>query len=43
MAERHPAGSIANPVASWIQQNVIDAAPQWVQFLRSALTNVRTR
>ncbi|MGA2520384.1 MAG: hypothetical protein ABSG81_06135 [Acidimicrobiales bacterium] len=33
-----PAGTKA--VDSWIRRNVIDAAPLWIQFLRSALANV---
>jgi hypothetical protein len=43
MVERHSIGKNSSPIASWIQQNVIDAAPQWMQLLRSALANVRTR
>jgi len=43
MAERHPVGNSPNPVTSWIQQNVVDAAPMWIQLLRSAVANVRTR
>jgi len=43
MVERHSIGKSSSPIASWIQQNVIDVAPQWMQLLRSALANVRTR
>jgi len=35
----------SNPgsVPAWIRQNVIDVAPLWIQFYRSAVTNVRVR
>ncbi len=36
-------GEGARSVPAWIRQNVIDAAPLWIQFYRSALANVRIR
>jgi hypothetical protein len=30
-------------VQTWIRQNVIDVAPLWIQFYRSAVANVRVR
>ena len=41
MREMHPIGRRPRSVPSWIRQNVIDAAPLWIQFYRSALANVR--
>ena len=34
-------GTSPRPVPSWIRRNVIDVAPLWIQFFRSALANVR--
>jgi hypothetical protein len=30
-------------VSSWIRQNVIEAAPLWLRFYRTACANVRVR
>ncbi len=40
MAHGQPVPADAKPVNSWIRRNVIDAAPLWIQLLRSALANV---
>jgi len=40
MAQRSAIGKRRRPVASWVRQNVIEAAPLWLQLLRSALEHV---
>jgi len=41
MEERASGRRARTTEASWIRRNLIDAAPQWLQLLRSALANVR--
>jgi hypothetical protein len=37
------ANETSQAVAIWIRRNVIDAAPLWTLFYRSAVANLRTR
>jgi len=43
MRDSQSVGEAPRSIALWIRKNVIEVAPLWIQFYRSALSNVRIR